>query len=353
MLELQNFYKDKKVFLTGHTGFKGSWLALWLEQMGAKVVGYALDAEAESLFKLAEVEKTMEKSIIADIRDEEKIKAALKESKAEILIHMAAQPLVRKSYFDPKETYETNVIGTLNVFEAARKSGSIKAILNITTDKCYENKEIDYAYKEDDHLGGYDPYSSSKACAEILTSSYRRSFFEKEGIFLASARAGNVIGGGDFSYDRIIPDIFRSIKFGREVELRAPKAIRPWQHVLEPLFGYLLLIKKLYENGEKYATSYNFGPDNDKEVNVENLTKSLIKNLEVGSYKIAIDATLHEAGILKLDNSKAKTDLGWKPSLTFDETISYSASWYSNYLTKKRNTRDFTITQINQFLSLS
>ncbi len=350
MLELQNFYKNKKVFLTGHTGFKGSWLSLWLVQMGAEVVGYALQTEDESLFKLAEVEKNIKKSIIADIRDEEAIKKAVKESKAEILIHMAAQPLVRRSYFDPKETYETNVIGTLNVFEAARKSGSVKAILNITTDKCYENKEIDYAYKEDDHLGGYDPYSSSKACAEILTSSYRRSFFEKEGIFLASARAGNVIGGGDFSNDRIIPDIFRSIKFGREVELRAPGAIRPWQHVLEPLYGYLLLTKKLYEDGKKYATSYNFGPDNDKEVNVENLTKSLIKNLGVGSYKIYEDATLHEAGILKLDNIKAKTELGWKPNLTFDETMQMTAEWYKNYIYNSKKVKNITDKQISKYL---
>lgn len=348
MLELQNFYKNKKIFLTGHTGFKGSWLALWLIKMGAEVVGYSLQADDESLFKLAEVEKDLKKSIIADIRDAEKITKAIKESQAEILIHMAAQPLVRRSYFDPKETYETNVIGTLNVFEAARKSGSVKAILNITTDKCYENKEIDYAYKEDDNLGGYDPYSSSKACAEILTSSYRRSFFEKEGIALASARAGNVIGGGDFSVDRIIPDIFRSIKSNQQVQLRSPNAIRPWQHVLEPLYGYLLLTKKLYENGEKFATAYNFGPDNDKEVNVENLTKSLIQNLGFGSYKISIDATLHEAGILKLDNSKAKKELGWKPSLTFDETMQMTAEWYLNYLNNK-SIRDISISQIQDF----
>ncbi len=347
---MKDFYFGKKIFLTGHTGFKGSWLALWLSMMGAKVVGFALEPEKESLFNLAGVDGELDKSIIADIRNSDEIAAAVKNSQAEIILHLAAQPLVRDSYFDPRKTYETNVIGTLNVFEAARQAGSVKVITNITTDKCYENREIDYAYKEEDALGGYDPYSSSKACAEILTSSYRRSFFQKEGIHLASVRAGNVIGGGDFSVDRIIPDIFRAIRSGEKVRLRSPNAIRPWQHVLEPLYGYLLLTKNLYEKGEKFAKAYNFGPNKDAEQNVEILTKTLIEKIGVGSYEITADATLHEARILKLDHSRAKKELNWQPKLSFKETLEWTADWYKNYLENKISPREFTINQINKIL---
>jgi len=346
---LENFYRGKKVFLTGHTGFKGSWLSLWLSQMGAKVCGFALKADEESLFNLAKIDETLEKSIIGDIRNAEQIAQEIKNFQPEIIIHMAAQPLVRQSYFDPRETYETNVIGTLNVFEAARKAGSVKAILNITTDKCYENKEIDHHYAEEDPLGGYDPYSSSKACAEILTSSYRRSFFSKEKIALGSARAGNVIGGGDFSVDRIIPDIFRALREETEVELRFPNAVRPWQHVLEPLYGYLLLTKNLYENGEKFAKPYNFGPNFGEEVNVENLVKNFIAKIGKGHYKISAEAALHEAGMLKLDNSQAIKELNWQPKLSFDEAILWTAQWYKNYLEKSLEVKNFTINQIKEF----
>lgn len=348
---LQKFYAGKKIFLTGHTGFKGSWMSLWLTMMGARVAGFSLKADNESLFNSAEIEVLLEKSIIGDIRNAEDISLAVNNFQPEIIIHMAAQPLVRQSYFDPLETYQTNVIGSLNVFEAVRKAGSVKAILNITTDKCYENKEIDYPYKEDDAMGGYDPYSSSKACAEILTASYRRSFFEKEGIHIASARAGNVIGGGDFSVDRIIPDIFRSIRLDREVEIRSPNAIRPWQHVLEPLRGYLTLTKNLFEKGKDFAKAYNFGPDCDAEVNVENLTKSLIKNLGRGSYKV-VNSNLHEAGILKLDNGRSKAELNVYPILNFDETIEITAKWYLNYLNKEESIVDFTKNQIEEFCNL-
>ena len=351
MVNLKNFYSGKKVFLTGHTGFKGSWLALWLSMMGAKVVGFALEPEKESLFNLAGVGLELEKSIIGDIRNSDEIAAKIKKFQPEIILHLAAQPLVRDSYFDPRKTYETNVIGTLNVFEAARKAGSVKVITNITTDKCYENREIDYAYKEDDALGGYDPYSSSKACAEILTSSYRRSFFQKEGIHLASVRAGNVIGGGDFSVDRIIPDIFRAIRAGEKVRLRSPNAIRPWQHVLEPLYGYLLLTKNLYENGEKFAKAYNFGPNKDAEQNVEILTKTFIEKIGIGSYEIASDATLHEAGILKLDHSRATKELNWQSKLSFDQTLQWTADWYKNYLANKSSVKDLTTEQINKFIA--
>ena len=351
LFSLQGFYSNKKIFLTGHTGFKGSWLSLWLEMMGAKVCGFALKADEESLFNLAKVGEGLEKSIIGDIRNPDEIAAAVKNFQPEIIIHMAAQPLVRDSYFDPRKTYETNVIGTLNVFEAARKAGSVRTITNITTDKCYENKEIDYAYKEEDPLGGYDPYSSSKACAEILTASYRRSFFQKEGIHLASARAGNVIGGGDFSTDRIIPDIFRAIRDQKEVELRSPNAIRPWQHVLEPLLGYLMLTKNMYEKGETFAKAYNFGPNCDAEQNVETLTKAFVEKIGRGRYKINSDANLHEAGILKLDHCLATKDLNWQPKLSFNETLQWTADWYRNYLEKNSDVKDFTINQIKKFSS--
>ncbi len=367
---MKNFYSGKKIFLTGHTGFKGSWLSLWLTMLGAKVVGFSLEADKESLFNSAEVATGLEKSIIGDIRNSDEIAATVKNFQPEIILHLAAQPLVRDSYFDPRKTYETNVIGTLNVFEASRKAGSVRVITNITTDKCYENRETDYAYQEEDALGGYDPYSSSKACAEILTSSYRRSFFQKEGIQLASARAGNVIGGGDFSVDRIIPDIFRAIRAGEKVKLRSPNSIRPWQYVLEPLYGYLLLTKNLYEKGEDFAKAYNFGPNKDAEQNVEILTKTLIEKIGTGSYEIATDAqdprylggiestrsatmggakNLHEAGILKLNHSRATKELNWQPKLSFEETLEWTAEWYGNYLEKKSDVKIFTTEQIRKF----
>ena len=345
----QNFYRGKRIFLTGHTGFKGAWLSHWLNIMGAKVAGFSLKPEKESLFNILDLSSELEKSSFADIRDVALLEKAVKDFQPEIIIHMAAQALVRSSYFDPRTTYETNVIGTLNIFEAARKSGSVKAIVNITTDKCYENKEINYAYQEDDALGGHDPYSSSKACAEILTSSYRRSFLQKEGISLASVRAGNVIGGGDFSVDRIIPDIFCSIREGKKVELRSPKALRPWQHVMEPLSGYLILAKNLYEKGEIFSKSYNFGPNSDAEKDVETLTKTFIQKIGIGAYKINSNADLHEAGILKLDNNRSKKELNWQPKLSFDEAILWTADWYKNYLEKKSDVKKFTTNQIENF----
>lgn len=352
-MDLREFFKGKKVFLTGHTGFKGAWLSLWLSMMGARVAGYALKPEEESLYNILNLENSLEKSIFSDIRNAESIEKAVIDFDPDILIHMAAQPLVRESYSDPRLTYETNVIGTLNVFEAARKSKSLRAMVNITTDKCYENREIDYAYIESDKLGGYDPYSSSKACAEILTDSYRKSFFGKSQTHLAAARAGNVIGGGDFSVDRIIPDIFRAISNGKPVEIRSPNAIRPWQHVLEPLHGYLLLAKNLYENGEKSAKAYNFGPENESEINVENLVKNFITNIGFGDLKINQDSSLHEAGILKLNSALAKSELDWKPKLNFDQTIKWTADWYKEYSQNKSAIKNFTIDQVDQFMALS
>lgn len=344
-----SFYKDRKIFLTGHTGFKGAWLSLWLGEMGAKVCGFALKPEEESLFNLAKVEESLEESVIGDIRNRDEINLAVKKFQPEIIIHMAAQPLVRDSYVDPLKTYETNVIGTLNVFEAARKSGSVKTILNVTTDKCYENRESLRPYQENDRLGGYDPYSSSKACAEILTSSYRRSFFEKEEIGIASARAGNVIGGGDFSVDRIIPDIVRAIRDGKKVEIRSPKSIRPWQHVLEPLYGYLLLTKNLFERENFFSKAYNFGPDSDAEVTVEELVKAFIQRIGCGSYEVGESKDFHEANLLRLDSTMAKTELGWSPKLSFRESISWTVDWYKCYLNDKKQVKDLSKAQISIF----
>ncbi len=347
-VNLQNFYSGKKIFLTGHTGFKGAWLSMWLSMMGAKVCGFSLAEEKESLFNILEIDSKLEKSTFGDIRKFDELQKSVTEFQPEIIIHMAAQSLVRPSYSDPRATYETNLIGTLNVFEAARKCQNVRAILNITTDKCYENRETNHNYREDDALGGYDPYSASKACAEILTSSHRRSFLTQSGIYLASARAGNVIGGGDFSADRIIPDIFRSIREGKKVTLRSPNAIRPWQHVLEPLHGYLLLTKNLYEKKEIFAQAYNFGPDSDAEQNVEILTKNFIEKIGVGGYEAKPDNNFHEAGILKLDNSRAKKELGWKPKLSFEENLEWTANWYKSYL-DKGDMKKFTEHQIENF----
>jgi CDP-glucose 4,6-dehydratase len=349
---LQNFYKNKKIFLTGHTGFKGSWLSLWLSMMGANVCGFALKAEEESLFNVASVKNNLSESIIGDIQNAEEIDAAVRKFEPEIIIHMAAQSLVRESYYNPIKTYKTNVMGTLNVFEAARKCENVKTILNITTDKCYENKESLNSYKEEDPLGGYDPYSSSKACAEILTSSYYRSFFSKNNQSLGSARAGNVIGGGDFSVDRIVPDLFRSIRNKNNVEIRSPNAIRPWQHVLEPLYGYLLFVKKLSQTGQSTPKAYNFGPNSDSELTVEHLTKMFIQKIGSGSYAVNDNKELHEANLLKLDISKAKIDLSWSPKLSFEETISWTASWYKEYLKDEKHIKNFTESQIATFNKL-
>jgi CDP-glucose 4,6-dehydratase len=334
MITLQDFYKDKKVFVTGHTGFKGSWLSLLLKELGADVTGYALSPEQdrENLFRLTKVEDKIE-SNISDIRDFKALKEALEKAEPDIILHLAAQPLVRDSYEDPIYNYETNVMGTVNLLEASKDLKSLKALVNITTDKCYENKEWLWPYRENDRLGGHDPYSASKACSEIVTNSYRKSFYIDRNIGLASARAGNVIGGGDFSKDRIIPDIVESIKHNKKVTLRHPKAVRPWQHVLDVLHGYLLLGQKLYDNPREFSESFNFSPVENKEVNVEEVVRNFISEIGSGSYKVDLDkADLHEAGILKLDSSKAIKKLGWMPKYKTGDSISKTAIWYKDYL---------------------
>jgi len=331
-----NIYKDRSVLVTGHTGFKGSWLSLWLKELGAKVIGYSLKPLSTpnhfDLLKPAIV------SIIGDIKDTKKLDKTVRTHKPEIVFHLAAQSLVRYSYKNPVETYETNVIGTVNVFEACRNSKSVKAILNITSDKCYENREWVWGYRENDPMGGHDPYSASKGCAELITSSYRNSFFNLSGylkthnILLASARAGNVIGGGDWAYDRLIPDIMRAVSKNEKVRIRNPKATRPWQHVLEPLSGYLMLGQRLLEGDREFAEGWNFGPGDENSIDVETVIKNIKKRWDKIEYSIQKGVkNPHEANLLKLDCSKAHLKLKWIPNWDFEKTMEVTVRWYKEF----------------------
>ncbi len=336
-----SFWRGKKVFISGHTGFKGSWLSLWLQSMGAKVVGYALDVPTKpSLFEVAEVGKGMT-SIIGDIRDLEKLCAVFAEHKPEIVIHMAAQSLVRYSYIEPVETYSTNVMGTVNLLEAVRSTASVKAVVNITSDKCYENRELVWGYRENEAMGGYDPYSSSKGCAELVAAAYRNSYFhpkryQQHGVAIASARAGNVIGGGDWARDRLIPDILHAISDGRAVVIRSPHAIRPWQHVLEPLNGYLQLAQKLYEEGAPFAEGWNFGPNDEDAKPVQWIVEKLMEQWgDDASWELDNADHPHEAHYLKLDCSKAKMQLDWKPRWNLTHTLAMIIAWQRAYMMKE------------------
>jgi len=335
-----DFYRGKKVFLTGHTGFKGSWLCLWLHKLGAAVTGYALDPPTNpSLFELCKINQLVE-STIADVRDGSLLTKAMLAAQPDIVIHMAAQPLVRDSYKIPVETYAINVMGTVNLFEAVRKCGSVKAVINVTTDKCYENKEREWGYREDEPLGGYDPYSNSKACSELVTSAYRSSYFNPRdyaahGVGIASARAGNVLGGGDWATDRLVPDCVRAILKNEKVIIRNPQAIRPWQHVLEPLAGYLMLAQKLYEDGPRYSEAWNFGPDDSDAKPVEWLVKELCAKWgNNASYMVDPGKHPHEAHYLKLDCSKAKTAIGWRPLWDLEKAINSIIEWTKTYAGK-------------------
>lgn len=332
----EGVYKDKKVVLTGHTGFKGSWLALWLQQMGAKVYGFSLENEDEinhlSLLNLNIEEK------IDDIRNTDVLQKYFDEVQPDIVFHLAAQALVRRSYEDPVETFSTNVMGTLNIFEACRKTPSVKAIINVTTDKCYENKEWEWGYRENEPMGGYDPYSASKGCSELLTSSYRNSYFNnndfqnKHEVLLASGRAGNVIGGGDWAVDRLIPDIIKATAINEAVLIRNPKATRPWQHVLEPLSGYLTLGWKLLKKEIYAAEGWNFGPDNNSNLQVGDIVKfshEYWNNIQIEISKNTDEH--HEANLLMLDCSKANKTLKWKAVWGIDKTIDKTISWYKSY----------------------
>lgn len=344
-----NIYKNKKVFLTGHTGFKGSWLSLWLKSLGAEVLGYSLEPATEpSMFKELNIDKEI-KSVFGNILDTSKLEKTMNAFQPDIIFHLAAQPLVRLSYFEPVLTYQTNVIGTLNVLEAARKCSSVKAFVNVTTDKCYENMEVNHGYKEDEPMGGYDMYSSSKGCVEIMSSSFRRSFLQEESAYaMATARAGNVIGGGDWALDRLIPDCIRSINSNKPIVIRNPIAVRPWQHVLEPLSGYLLLGQKLLEDGKKYAQGFNFGPNEDSVLTVAEVSKKVVEKYGKGEIIVGEKSPLHEAGLLMLNIDKAKIVLNWTPSLTADQAIDNTVEWYKCFYDGS-DMLSFTLAQIKEY----
>ena len=326
------FWSGKKVFVTGHTGFKGSWL--WLQLLGAKVTGYALQPPTKpSLFEVAQVAQGMT-SIIGDIRDCDTLANAMRQAAPDIVIHMAAQPLVRRSYVDPVETYSTNVMGTVHLLEAVRQTPSVRAVVNVTTDKCYENKEWVWGYRENEPMGGFDPYSSSKGCAELVTAAYRNSFFNtskhnEHHVALATARAGNVIGGGDWAEDRLIPDILRAIQNGQSVNIRNPHATRPWQHVLEPLSGYLALAEKLYTHGPAFAEAFNFGPAEEDTKPVQWIVEQLTQNWGEGAaWHIDAGTHLHEAHYLKLDCSKALALLSWSHRWNLGQALQAIIDWH-------------------------
>ncbi len=348
-----NIYRNKKVFITGHTGFKGSWLSIWLQTLGAKVCGYSLKPNTNpSMYRELDIENKIEKSIIGNILDYETLEKSINDFQPEIIFHLAAQPIVRLSYKEPKLTYETNVIGTLNVLEVARKCKSVKAFVNVTTDKCYENKEIAKGYKEDEPMGGYDMYSSSKGCVEIMSSSYRRSFLQEEdSMSMATARAGNVIGGGDWAEDRLIPDCIRYINQNKAIEIRNPIAVRPWQHVLEPLSGYLLLGQKLLETGKDYAEGFNFGPNEESVLKVSEVAQKIIDNYNKGEVIVHKKDNLHEANLLMLNIEKAKTVLNWTPTYTANEAIKETVEWYKHFYAKDTDMYQYTIQQIKNYSS--
>lgn len=329
----RDFWKGRKVFVTGHTGFKGVWLCIWLDSLGADVTGYALDPPTEpNLFDLSGIGSRIT-SLRGDVRDLESLSRSVRDASPEIVIHMAAQPLVRDSYLDPVTTYATNVMGTVNLLEAVRKASGIRAVLNVTTDKCYENREWIWGYRENEPMGGYDPYSNSKACSELVTSAYRSSFFNPDGyrshgVALASARAGNVIGGGDWARDRLVPDIVRALEANEKVHIRNPHAIRPWQHVLEPLSGYLLLAQRLWEDGPRYVGGWNFGPYDEDARSVEWIVKEMCGKWGTGAgYEVAAGEHPHEARFLKLDCTKARVELGWRPRWNLEKSLERVVSW--------------------------
>ena len=348
-----NTYKGKKVFLTGHTGFKGGWLTLWLKSLGADVMGYSLAPNTTpSLFEELKI-NSLVKSVFGNILDREKLNKTMTEFNPDIVFHLAAQPIVRLSYAEPVSTYETNVIGTLNVLEAARLCPNVKAFVNITTDKCYENKEVAHGYKEDEPMGGHDMYSSSKGCVEIMSSSYRRSFLNGGKPYaMATARAGNVIGGGDWALDRLIPDCVRFINESKPIEIRNPVAVRPWQHVLEPLSGYLLLGQNLLEAGDKYAEGFNFGPNEESVLTVADVAQRTVKYYGKGEVLVSKKDDLHEANLLMLNIEKAEEVLGWTPVFTADEAIKNTVDWYKNFYDSKNELEEmlnFTLNQIQDY----
>jgi CDP-glucose 4,6-dehydratase len=352
----KGIYKNKNVLVTGHTGFKGSWLAIWLRELGANVIGFSLDPYTnEDNFVVSDLKNKIT-DIRGDIRDINSLQKVFEEHKPEFVFHLAAQPLVRLSYEQPRETYETNVMGTLNVLECIRKSDSVHVGVMITTDKCYENKEQIWGYRENDPMGGYDPYSSSKGCAELLIASYRNSYFNTKYFSehkkaIASARAGNVVGGGDWSKDRLVPDCIRALQQNEDIIIRNPYSTRPWQHVLEPLGGYLLLGSKLYEDGEKYSSAWNFGPDSDSIVPVKDVVSDIVEHWGSGCWKDVSnkdDEKLHEANLLALDCTKAKVYLNWTPRYNIGQCLKVTVDWYSKF--KQEDAYELCVRQIKDYI---
>jgi CDP-glucose 4,6-dehydratase len=344
--------KGKKILVTGHTGFKGAWLSLWLNMLGADVVGVALDPKTdEDVFTLSGVGKSL-KDYRADIRDLDRMKDIFAKEKPQVVFHLAAQPLVLTSYDDPVDTFSTNVMGTANVLEAIRHTSGVEVAIMVTSDKCYENKKWVHGYRETDPMGGHDPYSASKGAAEIVISSYRNSYFSKPGqTAIASVRAGNVIGGGDWSENRLVPDIIRAVQGGRQLEIRSPKAIRPWQHVLEPVGGYMLLASKMLQDPQRYADAWNFGPHATNIVTVGEIVDALFKHFDSLGWKdVSNPDQPHEASLLMLEINKAIYELGWKPVLDLKETAAMTAEWYMSY--KTRDVGELSREQISKYVSL-
>lgn len=352
-----NFYEGKRILITGHTGFKGSWLSIWLHELGAEVIGVGLDPYSDKdNYVLSGIGSKIKADLRTDIRDGEKMRQIFSEYQPEIVFHLAAQPLVRLSYEMPVETYETNVMGTIHVMEAIRHTPSVKVGVMITTDKCYENKEQIWGYRENEPMGGYDPYSSSKGAAEIAIASWRRSFFnpddygKKHHVSLASVRAGNVIGGGDWAKDRIIPDCIRALEAEKPIEIRNPKAIRPWQHVLEPLSGYLLLVQKMWDYPTDYCEGWNFGPRAESISTVWDVATKLVGNYGHGElHDVSNPDALHEANLLMLDISKAKFNLGWEPRMNIDQCMKMVAEWYKRY--QNEDVYHLCIEQITKYVA--
>ncbi len=357
----QNFaehFKNKKVMITGHTGFKGAWLTLWLNHLGAEVTGYSLKSPTEpALFEILNLADQIE-HIEADVRDYDRLQKVIAEHEPEFIFHMAAQSLVRPSYKDPLTTYSTNVMGTVNLLEAVKSVESVKVVINVTSDKCYENRESAHSYRENDAMGGYDPYSSSKGCSELITSAFRNSYFNADQfgkshhVSLATVRAGNVIGGGDWASDRLIPDCIRALNDDKKIVLRYPNAVRPWQYVLEPLSGYLLLASYMYQNGKDFSQAWNFGPDDDDLIPVEEVAKEMLRHWGEGEIDIEPDRQYHEAELLKLDISKARSILNWRPVYNCKEAVKRTALWYRQYY-RMNDTMAYSIQEIEEYMERS
>ena len=347
-------FRGRRVFLTGHTGFKGAWLALWLTEMGAQVTGFALvPPTTPSLFELAGVESRLARHVIGDVRDRDALAGTIADARPDIAIHLAAQPLVRLSYEQPVETFETNVMGVVHFFEAVRATDSVRVAINVTSDKCYENRESEHAYREGDAMGGFDPYSASKGCSELVTAAYRRSFLGADSaVRVASVRAGNVIGGGDWAADRIVPDCIRALTAGEPIVVRNPEAVRPWQHVLEPLSGYLLLAQKLWQHeGPAFAEGWNFGPLAAGGVPVRELVDGLVRAWGSGSWETPeLAPQSHEASLLRLDCAKAQERLGWLPQWDVATTLDRTAKWYAAWHADSGSVAAASIDDLNTYV---